>query len=66
MLKKLIPVGLASLMTVTALIPATTTPAEARRGGAMVADMIGLTAGAIVREFQPRQCLRASPLARSL
>lgn len=49
MLKKLIPVGLAALMTIAALIPATTTPAEARRGGGIIAGaLIGLTAGAII------------------
>ncbi|WP_181337996.1 tyrosyl-tRNA synthetase [Hyphomicrobium methylovorum] len=49
MLKKVIPAALASIMAVSALVPATTTPAEARRGGAIVAGaLIGLTAGAII------------------
>jgi hypothetical protein len=50
-MKKLMTTGLASLVLISAALPAATTPAEARyyRGGGLVAGaLIGLTAAAIV------------------
>lgn len=48
-MKKLIMTGVASLMMVSAVVPAMTTPAEARRGAGIVAGaIVGLTAAAII------------------
>lgn len=49
-MNKLIATGLASLMMVSAIVPAMTSPAEARNGGgALIAGaIVGLTAGAII------------------
>lgn len=47
-MKKLIASGLAALTVAMAAVPATTTPAEARRGGYVAGALIGLTAAAII------------------
>ena len=48
-MKKLMMTGVASLMMVSAVVPAMTTPAEAGRGPGIVAGtIIGLSAAAII------------------
>ena len=48
-MKKLMMTGVASLMMVSAVVPAMTTPAEAGRGAGIVAGtIIGLSAAAII------------------
>jgi hypothetical protein len=49
LMKKFIATGLASLTLVSIAVPATTTPAEARRGAGLFAGaIIGLSAAAII------------------
>lgn len=49
-MKKLMMTGIASLMVVSAVVPAMTSPAEARNGGAglVAGAIVGLSAAAII------------------
>ena len=47
-MNRIMTTGLASLLMVSAIVPAMTTPAEARNGGLIAGAIVGLTAGAII------------------